>query len=109
MIYESQEGFDKRFASEYGMWGAASYFAVNASYSNDYAYVDTNSSRQFFLSEVLIGDCVNLPSGKYTAPPKKNDGTNDEYDSIKGHTNGSDVYMVYSNNKSYPRYLITYL
>jgi len=56
---------------------------------------------------VLIGDSVKLPSGKYTAPPKKPD-SDMEYDSIQGHTGGSDVYMVYSNNKSYPRFLVTY-
>lgn len=32
----------------------------------------------------------------------------DRYDSVKGFTNGSDVYMVYSNKKAYPSYLITY-
>jgi hypothetical protein len=56
---------------------------------------------------VLIGDSVKLSSGKYTAPPKKPD-SEIEYDSIQGHTGGSDVYMVYSNNKSYPRFLVTY-
>ena len=30
------------------------------------------------------------------------------YDSIKGNTRGSDVFMVYSNKKAYPFYLITY-
>jgi hypothetical protein len=40
MIYESQEGFDKRYANENGMWGPAIYFAQNASYSHAYAYVD---------------------------------------------------------------------
>jgi hypothetical protein len=42
MIYESQEGFDKRYANENGMWGPAIYFAQNASYSHAYAYVESN-------------------------------------------------------------------
>ena len=63
-IYEGQEGFDKRFASEYGMWGSACYFAVKASYSHNYAHVD-NKTYQLFLAEVLIGDCATRPSGKY--------------------------------------------
>jgi hypothetical protein len=37
LIYDSQEGFDKRFSSK-GMWGEAIYFAVNASYSHMYRY-----------------------------------------------------------------------
>lgn len=89
------------------MWGAACYFAVKASYSHNYTHVDNNTC-QLFLAEVLIGDCATRPSGRYETPPMKEDGTNNEYDSIKGFTNGSDVYMVYSNNKSYPRYLISY-
>ena len=106
MIYESQEGFDKRYANEQGMWGAAIYFARNASYSHAYSHA-SGGFRQMFLSEVCVGDFVPMPSGRYSAPPKK-PGTDVEYDSIQGYTGGSDVYMVYSNNKSYPRYLITY-
>ena len=88
------------------MWGAAIYFARNASYSHNYSH-QNGDVRQMFLSEVCIGDCVSLPSGSYTTPPKK-DGSDLDYDSIRGHTCNSDVYMVYSNNKSYPRYLIHY-
>ena len=36
-IYDSEEGFDMQFSAS-GMWGQANYFAVNASYSNSYAY-----------------------------------------------------------------------
>lgn len=32
----------------------------------------------------------------------------ERYDSVQGHTNGSDVYMIYANKKAYPEYLITY-
>jgi hypothetical protein len=32
----------------------------------------------------------------------------DRYDSVKGFTGGSDVFMIYSNKKAYPEYLITY-
>jgi len=36
-IFRSEQGFDFRFCSR-GMWGTGAYFAVNASYSNNYAY-----------------------------------------------------------------------
>jgi len=39
-------------------------------------------------------------------PPNKPDGT--AYDSISGNTDGSDVCMIYQNQKAYPRYLVTY-
>ena len=50
MIYDSEEGFDMRFSSG-GMWGIAVYFAVNASYSNGYAY-DAQGCRQMFFAKV---------------------------------------------------------
>lgn len=37
LIFESEEGFDLRFAKQ-GVWGMAIYFAKNASYSHNYAY-----------------------------------------------------------------------
>lgn len=40
LLYESQEGFDKRH-SKNGMWGEAIYFALNASYSHGYHHVDS--------------------------------------------------------------------
>ena len=43
-----------------------------------------------------------------TMPPLIPNSENQRYDSVKGHTYGSDVYMVYSNKKAYPSYLITY-
>ncbi len=61
-----------------------------------------------FLVGVLLGDCVTLkPDNKLIKPPNK-PGTSIEYDSVKGHTGGSDVYMVYSNLKCYPAFLVTF-
>ena len=59
-----------------------------------------------FLAEVLLGDYVLLSSQRLSRPNAKPDGT--LYDSVKGQTGGSDVYMVYNNCKAYPRYLVTY-
>jgi len=59
-----------------------------------------------FLAEVLLGDYVLLSSQRLSRPNPKPDGT--LYDSVKGQTGGSDVYMVYNNCKAYPRYLVTY-
>ncbi len=36
-IYNSEEGFDLRFASQ-RMWGYAIYFATNSSYSTAYSF-----------------------------------------------------------------------
>ena len=40
-----------------GCWGRGIYLAVNASYSNDYAYYDKdNEYRSMFLSNVFVGN-----------------------------------------------------
>jgi hypothetical protein len=39
-------------------------------------------------------------------PPNRPDGL--PYDSIKAHTAGSDIYIVYKNVKTYPAYLVRY-
>ena len=36
-IYQDEEGFDMRFGRA-GMWGNENYFAVNASYSDNFAH-----------------------------------------------------------------------
>ena len=91
------------------MWGIATYFAKNAKYSHDYRHTLATGEFQFFLSEVLLGDFAALPSNNALKMPPTNPANNNVYfDSVKGHTNGSDVYMVYLPNKAYPRYLVTY-
>ena len=30
------------------------------------------------------------------------------YDSVNGNTGGSDVFMIYTNKKAYPEYLVSY-
>lgn len=88
------------------MWGRACYFAKNASYSQNYAF-NVGGKKQFFLAEVLLGEVVPLPSQNLIKPPNK-PGSTVEYDSVQGHSNGSDVFMVYANQKCYPRYLVTF-
>lgn len=55
MLYTGSEGFDMRF-SEVGMWGKATYFAVNASYSNGYAHPLATGSKQMFCANVIVGE-----------------------------------------------------
>jgi hypothetical protein len=106
IIAQSQEGLDMRFGNPGCMRGKAVYFIRNASYSTSYAFRG-NNCRKFFLAEVLLGDYVQLPQQSLIKPINK-PGTTIEYDSVKGYTGNSDVYMVYANQKCYPKYLITY-
>ena len=105
-IYQDEEGFDTRFGRA-GMWGNGNYFAVNASYSNDYAHCSLNGTRQMFLVKVLTGRSIKLePDNTLRIPPIVQG--NLRYDTVNGETNGSQVYIAYSNDKAYPFYLISY-
>jgi hypothetical protein len=57
---------------------------------------------------VIIGkEFETKPDGSLMEPPAIA-GTNDRYDSVKGNTAGSDVFMVYQNVKTYPGLLVSY-
>lgn len=110
-IYDNDDGFDMRYSNP-GMWGKGIYFAKNASYSHNYAS-QTSAHRQMFLATVLVGDCINRPpDSNIKVPPHKSKGSLqtsvEKYDSISGHTNGSDVWILYENGRAYPSYLISY-
>eukprot|EP01064_Diplonema_japonicum_P033113 TRINITY_DN6452_c0_g1_i7.p1 TRINITY_DN6452_c0_g1~~TRINITY_DN6452_c0_g1_i7.p1 ORF type:complete len:476 (+),score=50.57 TRINITY_DN6452_c0_g1_i7:57-1484(+) len=115
LIYDGQDGFDTRFANN-GLWGRATYFSTTASYSHSYATSDpaAPTHKQMLLATVLVGNCKDY--GKNTdsslvIPPCVDSSTQDSvrrYDSVSGITAGTQVYMVYSNGRGYPEYLITY-
>ena len=116
-IYRYEEGFDMRFSRD-GMWGQANYFAVDAYYSDEYAYQRSDGQREIFLAKVLTGDsyCCK-PDSSLRMPPLKYSGSETQigqvrYDTITGYIRDSQVtvqvYMTYSNEKAYPAYLIQY-
>lgn len=57
-----------------------------------------------FVARVLVGNAVSLDSDNTLRRPPMIPNTDPSipYDSVKGRTKGSDVYMVYSNKKAYP-------
>ncbi len=88
------------------MWGRGTYFAVNASYS--YSYIHQKNNKKFFiLAIVLVGDYfTSPPRNDFTAPPYKPPPSTYRYDSIKGNTQNSDIFIIYDNGKAYPSYII---
>ena len=73
-VFKSEQGFDFRFASS-GMWGTGTYFAVNASYSEKYAYRN-RSMQKFILAKVLTGETYRCaPNGSLKKPPVKKHNT----------------------------------
>ena len=113
-VFRSEKGVDFRFSRK-GLWGMGSYFAVNASYSDKYAYHTTALEKQMLICKVLTGDSYNatMTDGTLRQPPLKPVPTHgsfeeERYDSVKGNTKGSYVYVVYDHEKMYPAYLVTY-
>ena len=93
------------------MWGKGIYFAQNASYScgaGRYSYPVSQSYNTFevFFANVIIGNAIELISTtNLMEPPTVNKIC---YDSVKGNTQGSDVYIVYKNVKTYPGLIVKY-
>lgn len=112
-IYDGEIGFQMQFSGQ-GMWGRGIYFAVNAVYSKqNYAYKNNDGTHSLFYARVALGDFVQLPaSNSITLPPEKPQSNGQfskiRYDSIKGNTGGSDVFIIYENGRAYPEYLITF-
>ena len=118
-IFKSEKGFDFRYSSD-GLWGRGTYFAVKGGYSDQsYAYTGgLDGLKQLILAKVLTGESIKLSTDRtLTKPPPKprrtsldeeDVVTNELYDSVTGFTNGSQVYVVYDHEKSYPAYLLTY-
>ena len=112
-IYSGDSSFDMRFSAN-GMWGRGNYFAVNASYSNSYAYHSANGVKKMLVAWVLTGVSYHCTPQHYTKPPvipigtQGRGGIQRRYDSVSGVTGGSKVFITYENNRAYPAYLITY-
>jgi hypothetical protein len=80
------------------LWGKGVYFAVNANYScPGYSYkIPNTNTYEVFNAYVITGDAYDSGSqtnGKLREPPKDSKGQS--HDSVKGHTNGSEVFIVY--------------
>ena len=62
-----------------------------------------------FYARVMVGNSKRLNEDSTLKMPPLIEGMNNErYDSVNGETGGSQVYMIYTNKKAYPEYLISY-
>ena len=121
-IYGGDAGFDVGH-SRVGLWGPGNYFAVNASYSHTYAHKKNLIGRTTQLCKMLVAKVLtgltfeSPPNSKLIFPPERADTGAGEgrvrrrYNSVHGIADdGSDwyVYITYSNEQTYPAYLISY-
>ena len=101
----ANDGIDFRFANG-GMWGRAAYAAVNARYSNSYAYTGAgNGIKQMFVVSVALGNGEQRVHDSTCGSIKK---PGEGFQSVYGETGGSQVHMTYELYQVYPKYLITY-
>ena len=109
-IYQDEEeSFDLVYAND-GMWGRGLYFAENASYSAAYAYNSPQNTKIFILARVMIGDSITLePDNTLRKAPLRQDTMSQiKYESVKGHSYGSEIYVLYHMRRAYPEYLIEF-
>lgn len=119
-----KENFDWRMCGKNATkFGEGSYFAVNASYSHNYATKDvavnasysgiysTRDSPQFmFLAKVLVGSYTQGdPSCR--RPPQKQPSikASDRYDSCVDNTSNPTIFVIFYIEQCYPEYVIKYL
>ena len=111
-IYEDGTGFNINKFSQPGLWGRGIYFAVNASYSDESAFVN-GTTCQLLAVNVLTGrSYYSKPDGNLEQPPlcpeDRNGGVQRRYDCVCGDAQGSRLYIMYENDGAYPMYVITY-
>ena len=109
--------FDVRFSKK-ERWGFANYFAEDAEYSYHFAHEVSGGVKRVLLASVLTGKSYPcpVPDSSLRLPPvlAKDHVVNGmvfkeiRYDSVRALSRGSNIYMTYDNQKSYPCYLITY-
>ncbi|XP_010286854.1 PREDICTED: poly [ADP-ribose] polymerase 12, partial [Phaethon lepturus] len=100
-----QQNFDWRICGLHGtVYGKGSYFARDASYSDNYCREDSYT-KTMFLARVLVGEFT-LGNSSYVRPPLKDNGN--FYDSCVNSCSNPSIFVVFEKQQIYPEYLIVY-
>ena len=105
-----KQNFDHRMRGKNGTkYGKGSYFAVKASYSNNYSNQSGEKTRFMFLASVLTGE-YKIGEGKLRRPPLKdpNNPASDLYDSCVDNEEEPNIFVIFNDEQCYPSYLIEY-
>uniref|UniRef100_A0A8C8RHT0 Poly(ADP-ribose) polymerase family member 12 n=1 Tax=Pelusios castaneus TaxID=367368 RepID=A0A8C8RHT0_9SAUR len=102
-----QQNFDWRICGLHGTaYGKGSYFARDASYSDNYSKTDSHI-KTMFLARVLVGE-FSLGCSSYLRPPPK-DNENNFYDSCVNNLLNPSIFVIFEKHQIYPEYLIEYM
>ncbi|KFO87032.1 Poly [ADP-ribose] polymerase 12, partial [Buceros rhinoceros silvestris] len=100
-----QQNFDWRICGLHGTaYGKGSYFARDASYSNNYC-TGASYTKTMFLARVLVGEFT-LGHSSYVRPPLKDN--QNFYDSCVNDSSNPSIFVVFEKHQIYPEYLIEY-
>ena len=102
--------FDHRVCGKNGTkYGQGSYFAVDASYSNEFSKTKGYKTRYMFLVKVLTGEFIRGEED-FRRPPLKDPRNlaGDLYDSCVNDENLPKIFVIFDNEQCYPLYLIKY-
>ncbi|PKU41747.1 poly [Limosa lapponica baueri] len=100
-----QQNFDWRICGLHGtVYGKGSYFARDASYSDNYCREDLYT-KTMFLARVLVGEFT-PGSSSYVRPPLKDN--QKFYDSCVNCPSNPSIFVVFEKQQIYPEYLIEY-
>ena len=71
-----------------------------------YAYRQKNLKCLFFC-KVFVGQSIELQQdNNLREPPFINEPKKINYDSVKGNADGSEIFILYANDRSYPCYMV---
>ncbi|XP_036007960.1 protein mono-ADP-ribosyltransferase PARP12 isoform X2 [Fundulus heteroclitus] len=102
-----EQNFDWRMCGVHGTaYGKGSYFAKDASYSDNYSKIGGSRTKTMFVALVLIGEYT-TGSGSYVRPPQKA-GSKAFYDSCVNSTGNPSIFVIFDKQQIYPEYLIKY-
>ncbi|NXN97128.1 PAR12 polymerase, partial [Rhinopomastus cyanomelas] len=100
-----QQNFDWRVCGLHGTaYGKGSYFARDASYSNNYCD-GSSSTKSMFLARVLVGEFTTGQSS-YMRPPLRDN--QNFYDSCVNDSANPSIFVIFEKHQIYPEYLIKY-
>ena len=80
------------------------YSITNEKHYKKHLHQLSDGTKQMFLAKVLTGDSIQLKSNSTLRMPPVKDSSKGvvRYDTVTGHTNESQVFIAYSNDKAYP-------
>uniref|UniRef100_A0A8C5RUN1 PAR12 polymerase n=1 Tax=Laticauda laticaudata TaxID=8630 RepID=A0A8C5RUN1_LATLA len=101
------DNFDWRLCGTNGtIYGKGSYFARDASYSDNYSQAKEDE-KAMFLAQVLVGEFA-VGRQLYTRPPAKLADMLNSYDSCVDNTRNPSIFVIFEKHQAYPAYLIFY-